>query len=239
MFPLLGIIISSILISASTNNMKSFKQFFTESNETQIEIDPFGGNERVKRLYGAIVGAEHESAKLEDPYAFNKSVYIRTRAGGGTSSAYGPAQITRNTARGFLKQNPEFFKGIEDYTKQYVEQGNKFLKAKTDDPTYGLGCVGDLCDPKYHEKYQQMTSAIIMGKAKEQKIDLSKDLSDDDLNKFITSWRGATEQQDPRYFKRVRESFRKANTAPQPQQSSPSTTQAPNKPSTSQTAPSR
>lgn len=219
--------------------MKSFKQFFIESTQDQLQNDPFGGNKRIKKLYGAIVSAEHEAAKLADPYAFDKSVYIRTRAGGGTSSAYGPAQITRNTARGFFNQNPNLFKGVEDYTKQYIDQGNKFLKAKTDDPTYGLGCVGDLCDPKYHEKYQQMTAAIIMGKAKEQNIDLSKDLSDEDLNKFITSWRGANEKQDPRYFKRVREFFKKEDTVPQPQQSSSATTLVPPNNSKRQTGTSR
>lgn len=214
-------------------SIKSFKTFFVENATLNAPVeaqpkkeekvtDPFGGNEQIKKLYGAIVAAEHEGAQPKDPYAFDKNLYIRTKAGGGKSSAYGPTQITASTAKGFQKTQPELFKGIEDYTTQYVQQGSKFLKSPVKDPKYGLGCVGDLCDPKYHTQYQQMSSAIIKGKAKEKKLDLSKPLSDEQLNTFIQYWRGADEKADPRYFKRFRESFKaqpvKKESVPQPPQ---------------------
>jgi len=240
------IILSTILI-ASIIPMKSFKNFLIEMAPpavAQQNDDPFGGNEQIKKLYGAIVAAEHEGAKPKDPYAFDKNLYIRTKAGGGKSTAYGPTQITVSTAKGFMKTQPNLFKGIEGYSKQYADQGNKFLKANVKDPQYGLGCVGDLCDEKYHKDYQKMSSAVIQGKAKEKKLDLNKPLSDEGLNTFIQYWRGADEKADPRYFNRFREAFKgtevkKATPPQQPQQPAAKTTQVPKKPSTSQTAPSR
>lgn len=225
-------IILTIFLIASITPMKSFKQYFTEANQNtkqNVSDDPFGGNEQIKKLYGAIVASEHEAAQIKDPYAFDEKLYIRTKAGGGTSTAYGPTQITVSTAKGFKKTQPQLFKGIESYTDQYIDQGTKFLKAKTKDPKYGLGCKGDLCAPEQNVNYQKLSSAIIQGKAKEKKLDLSKPLSDDQLNTFIQYWRGADEKTDPRYYKRFRESFKgqpvKTATVPQqPQKSSPSTT---------------
>ena len=218
------LIITILLAIASITSMKSFKQYLAESPEkqNQEEDDPFGGNETVRRLYGAIVSAEHEGEKIEDPYAFNEKLFIRTRAGGGKSTAYGPAQITYSTAKGFLKTQPNLFAKNPDYTNAFIAQGGKMLKADVKDKKYGLGCVGDLCAPENNKKYQQMAAAIILGKAKEKKIDLSKDLSDQDLNKFIGYWRGADEKADPRYFATLRKAYRgskvKTAMAPQPPQ---------------------
>jgi len=233
--------IISIFLIASIISMKSFKEYLTESpiDQTQQNDDPFSGNEQIKRLYGAIVAAEHEEAQVEDPFAFNKKLYVRTKAGGGKSTAYGPTQITVSTAKGFQKTQPQLFKGIEDYTNQYVAQGSKMLKANVKDPTYGLGCEGDLCDPKQHTNYQKLSSAIIQGKAKEKKLDLTKPLSDQELNTFVQSWRGVPEQADSRYFKRFREAFKKAGAPQQPQQSSKPTTPVPPSNSKPQTGTSR
>jgi hypothetical protein len=247
MFPLQSFIIAGVLTIASNNNMKSFQQFLIEMappTAAQQNDDPFSGNEQLKKLYGAAVAAEHEGAKPKDPFAFDKNLYIRTKAGGGKSTAYGPTQITVSTAKGFMKTQPNLFKSIEGYTKQYVDQGNKFLKADVKDPKYGLGCVGDLCDEKYNNDYQKMSVAIIQGKAKEKGLDLTKPLSDEGLNTFIRSWRGEDEKNDSRYYKRFREAFKgaevKKTIPPQkPQQPAPKTNQAPQSFSTSQTPPSR
>lgn len=192
--------------------MKTFKQFLLENldnstNNTEID-DPFEGNQQLKALYSGFVGAEHTSEKIEDPYAFNPKLFVRTRAGGGASSAYGPVQMTASTVKGFIKTQPDLFKTIKPYADQFVEQGTKMLKADDKDPKYGLGCVGDLCDEKHNINYQKMATAVIKGKAKEKGIDISKPLSDKDLNTLVSYWRGATEQQDPRYFKAFRESFK-------------------------------
>lgn len=187
--------------------IKSFKQFLLEE-DAKVKKDPFGGNPQIKRIYGAIAMAEHEAAKIKDPYKYDERLFIRTSAGKGTSSAYGPVQITRNTARGFFKQNPKLFQGNEDYTEKFIKQGDKFLKSQTNDPTYGTGCVGDLCDEKYHEQYQELASSIIKGKAKEKNIDLSKPISDDDLTTFVGHWRGETETNDPRYYRAFRQAYK-------------------------------
>jgi hypothetical protein len=244
MFPLYAFIITLVLGMAN-NNMLTFKQYLIENAEATTNSktapveDPFEGNLQLKSIYRGIVGAEHTAAKVEDPFAFNKNLYIRTKAGGGKSSAYGPVQITASTARGFMKTQPQLFKGIEDYSKQFVTQGTKMLKADIKDPKYGLGCVGDLCDEKHHSNYQKMAVAIIKGKAKEKGLDLTKPLSDQDLSKFVGYWRGADEKTDPRYFKSFREEFKTESVPAQPQQLSQQTKKEPESSSTLQTAPSR
>jgi len=244
MFPLYNIIIALVLTMASIN-MKSFKQYLIEDSQitpapkAPVVEDPFEGNPQLRSIYGGIVGAEHTASNVDDPFAFNKGLYIRTKAGAGKSSAYGPVQITASTAKGFMKTQPNLFKGIEDYSNQFVTQGNRMLKADVKDPKYGLGCVGDLCDEKQHLNYQKMAVAIIKGKAKEKGLDLTKPLSDQDISTFVGYWRGADEKTDPRYFKSFREGFKKVSAPAQPPQSSQQTTKEPVSSSTLQTAPSR
>lgn len=175
--------------------------------------DPFEGNEQIRRIYSGLVSAEHTAEfsankkrpALTDPLQFSERLYKRTEEKSGISSAYGPVQIVRNTARGFLKTRPDLFKGNEEYTKQFIEQGNKFLAAKGTPGKYGPGCVGDLCDKKYDNPYKKLAVAIIKGKADEIKIDLNKPLSDEDIKKFVSSWRGTSE--DQRYFNAFNSAF--------------------------------
>lgn len=240
MFPLYVLIIALIL-GIANNNMKTFKQYLSENFQTtEVKVDdPFEGNAQLRALYGGIVGAEHTSSKIKDPYAYNPQLFIRTKAGGGKSSAYGPVQITSSTAKGFMKTQPQLFKGVEDYTKQFVDQGTKFLKSDVKDPKYGLGCVGDLCDEKHNVNYQRMAVAVIKGKAKEKGLDLTKSLSDQDLSTFVGYWRGADEKADPRYFKAFREAFKTGSPQAQPVGPSSQTTQASANSSILQSPPSR
>jgi len=242
MYPLCRLIITLFLTIASIN-MKTFKEYLMEDSQvsptTAPVEDPFEGNSQIKTLYGAIVGAEHTASKVSDPFAFNKNLYIRTKAGGGKSTAYGPVQITGSTARGFLKTQPQLFKGIEDYTNKFVAQGSKMLKSDIKDPKYGLGCVGDLCDESQNANYQRMAAAVIKGKAKEKGLDLTKPLSDQDLSTFVGYWRGANETQDPRYYQAFREGFKKGSAPAQPQQPSEQTKKEPASSSTLQSLPSR
>ena len=171
--------------------------------------DPFEGNEQVRRIYSGLVAAEHTAEfsankkrpAITNPLEFNERLYKRTEEKSGVSSAYGPVQIVRNTAKGFLKTRPDLFKGNEEYAQQFVEQGNKFLSAKGTPGKYGPGCTGDLCDEKYHKPYQKLAVSIIKGKAAEKKIDLTKPMTEKDVETFVGYWRGATKDQDPRYFK--------------------------------------
>ena len=138
-------------------------------------------NEHVKKLYGALVSAEHRG-RVKDPYAYDAKHYVRTRAGGGASSAYGPAQITRDTARGFaIKDDP--------YHTSFVNQGNKFLKSHKTHAVYGLGGSGDLSGEEHHENYQKLAVHVMKSKAKEIGVDITKPLSRDDLSKMTQHWR--------------------------------------------------
>ena len=89
--------------------MKSFKQFLLEKTEEEMIDNPFF-NQHIARLHGAIVNAEHFIAPdkpITDPFAYEENRYIRTTKrpdpGKKASSAYGPGQITRDTARGFYE----------------------------------------------------------------------------------------------------------------------------------------
>jgi hypothetical protein len=238
----LCIIIACIILLASNNPMKSFKEYLIEQKE-KVEItkpqpnigsgqvkaqvkeeqpptpketttpktetsktqDPFAGNENIKKLYGAFAAAEHRGAKVENPFEFNEKIFIRTK-GDKSSSAYGPVQMTTSTVSGFLKNNPNDFKGIEDYTQKFIQQGRKMLKAKEGDLNYFLGCKGDLCDQKYNTDYQSLAATVIRGKMKEAKVDPDKPLSDQDLEKVIDHWRyglgskKSTKQSDKGYY---------------------------------------
>lgn len=146
-----------------------------KSNQYQFE------NDNVKKLYGALVSAEHRG-NVEDPHAYDPKHYIRTKAGKGTSSAYGPLQITRNTARGYADPNNQ-------YHTNFVAQGSRFLKSKIDDPVHGLGGAGTLSGEEHHANYQEFASHVMQQKAKELKMDINKPLTPQQLAAFTQHWR--------------------------------------------------
>lgn len=138
-------------------------------------------SENSKKLYGALVTAEHRGV-VTDPYEYDPKLAIRTRAGGGVSSAYGPLQITRNTGRGFMdSKNP--------YHVAFVKQGSSFLKSNKKDVKYGLGGAGDLGSEEHHADYQQFAEHVMREKGKEIGIDIDKPLTKNQLAKFTQHWR--------------------------------------------------
>jgi hypothetical protein len=174
----------------------------TKTTETAPVVDPyahFGGEQNVK-LYRAIVGAEHRGTDIGNALDYNQTQYIRTRDRSGKSTAYGPAQITKSTAAGFLKTQPDLFKGQEDYVNQYVGQGKSMLGNVKAGDACGPGGCGTLSDEKYHKPYQQMTTSVMRGKMRELKIDDTKPMSTQDRERFMQSWRGVSRQQDPKYY---------------------------------------
>ena len=155
----------------------------------QIQQHQFS-SEHSKKLYGAIVSAEHRG-HVNDPYAYDPDLAIRTRAGKGKSSAFGPLQITRNTARGFMDtKNP--------YHVAFVQQGSNFLKSNVTHPNYGLGKSGDLGGEEHHASYQAFAEHIMRKKGKEIGVDIDKPLSRQELAKFTQHWRhGISSQNKP------------------------------------------
>lgn len=163
--------------------------------------DPYahlGGQQNVN-VYKALVAAEHRGTDIGNPLEYNAGQYIRTRAGA-NSSAYGPAQITKSTAAGFARTQPDLFTGQEDYMKEYETQGNSMLGNAKEGDVCGPGGCGTLSDEKYHKPYQQMAASVIRGKKRELKIDDTKEMSPEDRERFFQSWRGASRQDDPEYF---------------------------------------
>jgi hypothetical protein len=207
----------AIVMGDNKNNSSvSFSIPKETKKDDQKTTDAFEGSDILKNLYGSFASAEHRGLHLQNPFAFDKRTFIRT-TGSTKSTAYGPVQITLGTLQGFIKTNPKLFAGNEDFIKQYVDQGLKFKSAKAKDKIYGLGCVGDMCDPKFNENYQKMAVGVIKGKLKEQKIDTTKPLSPEELTKAIRSWRGVSEAEDPVYYKTVRDAYSKMGAAKQDQ----------------------
>jgi len=162
----------------------------------------FGGAHNVK-LYQALVAGEHRGTDIGNALDYNAGQYIRTKDKSGTSTAYGPVQITKSTAAGFLKNQPDLFKGQEDYVNQYVKQGKSMLGNVKVGDACGPGGCGTLSDEKYHKPYQQMAVGVMRGKMRELKIDDSKEMSAQDRERFVQYWRNASRQQDPAYYKAI------------------------------------
>lgn len=169
----------------------------------------FGGAHNVK-LYQALVAAEHRGTDIGNALDYNAGQYIRTKDKSGTSTAYGPVQITKSTAAGFLKNQPDLFKGQEDYVNQYVKQGKSMLGNVKIGDACGPGGCGTLSDEKYHIPYQQMAVGVMRGKQRELKIDDTKEMSPKDRERFIQYWRNASREQDPAYYKAIDDAY-KAN----------------------------
>lgn len=153
-----------------------------QNEDKRKEIKAKLGNLNPDTLYSALSFAE-TGGELDK--------FIRTKAGGGISSAYGPVQITKSLVESALSRNilsPE----LRGYAKEYILQGNKFLDASISDPEYGLGGKGHLGERK--AEYESMAKELIAWEASK---------SGSDLNNFIQRWRGVSASEDPRYFAKV------------------------------------
>ncbi len=86
---------------------------------------------KTETLYDAVMAAEHrgyydyKSGQLKDGY----DPWIRTKIDGSSSTAYGPLQLTKSLAQGYLKKEGMNWDDREKrYLERFVEQGNTFLK---------------------------------------------------------------------------------------------------------------
>jgi len=168
-------------------------------------VDPYAhfGGEHNMKLYQALVAGEHRGTDIGNALDYNQAHYIRTKDTSGKSTAYGPVQITKSTAAGFLKTQPDLFKGQEDYVNQYVAQGKRMLGNVKIGDACGPGGCGTLSDEKYHKAYQEMAVGVMRGKMRELKIDDTKEMSAQDRERFVQYWRNASRQQDPAYYKAI------------------------------------
>jgi hypothetical protein len=158
----------------------------------------------IEKFLGAIAKAEHRGNKNINHTQYDPRLMIRTKAGGGTSSAYGPYQLTRNLVKGLVKNHPEKFAPIKDFANEFIDQGSSFLRAKTNHPQFGLGQEGALSGEEHHNSHMQLGDLAIQGLAKENKINYKDGMSEKEVNRMIRVWRGVDETKDPEYYKIVR-----------------------------------
>ncbi len=161
----------------------------------------------IEKFLGGIAKAEHRGNKNIDHTQYDPRLMIRTKAGGGISSAYGPYQLTKGLVKGLVNNHPEKFAPIKNFTDKFIQQGSAFLKAKNNDPQFGLGQEGTLSGQEHHNLHMQLGDLAIQGLAKEKKINYKDGMTPNELNTMIRTWRGASEKEDPEYYKIVRSHY--------------------------------
>lgn len=147
-----------------------------------------------ERLFAALAVAETGGEK--DPFIRTR---VRPKRG---STAYGPVQITRNTAKDLRDRYRKQWSNDEiKYLDRLVEQGDKFAhfgnepKRAGYDPRYDYGGAGDLTSPADREMYERVARRMIQILYKEQGGNAAK---------FVERWRG---EADPSYSKKVLREF--------------------------------
>jgi len=161
----------------------------------------------IEKFLGGIAKAEHRGLENIDHKKHDPRLMIRTGAGKGSSSAYGPYQITRNLARGLVTNDPSLFAPIKDFANAFIAQGSRFLKANNNDPIYGLRGKGTLHGPEYLDDHLQLGDLAIQRLTKEKKINYQDGFTPIELNTMIRTWRGVSEREDPEYYKIVRSHY--------------------------------
>ncbi|MCS5737627.1 hypothetical protein, partial [Herbiconiux daphne] len=118
----------------------------------------------------------------------------------GTSTAYGPAQLTVSTLDDFYKRHPDLFSEQEkDYIHRFSAQGHKMMHADKNDPVFGYGGTGIL-----NSKPDQRLYGIVVRKMLQQMV---KD-NGGSLDKTVKRWRG--NDTDHKYFAKVLAAYKEA-----------------------------
>jgi hypothetical protein len=183
-------------------------QVKADVNLTPEEQPPYEfSHPNVERLLGGIAKAEHRGHEGIDHTKHDPRLMIRTRGGGGTSSAYGPYQITRDLVKGLVRNNPDEFAPIKDFTDKFIKQGTTFLKSDNKHPEFGLGGVGTLSGSEHHNSHQQLGDLAIRGLAKEKNIDITGNMTPAKLDVMIRAWRGKPRSVDPKYYQIIHNHF--------------------------------
>jgi hypothetical protein len=174
-------------VKEETPHMKSFVSFLLEEeNET---------------CYGRFCDALQQAETGGE-----KQKFIRTKhAPKGGSSAFGPMQITGTTLIDMVERHPENFPD-KKYAQSLIDQSKLFLKYGKEkdkpgyDPKYDYGGAGDpaLHDPK---KYRQVGMGVVKGMAQDIFKGVPDDLSKEQVEKLVKRYRGASREQDPRYYR--------------------------------------
>jgi len=138
---------------------------------------------RNEALYNGIVHAE--TGGLKDPW-------VRTNQPdstvGGTSTAYGPAQITGSLMEDMVSRYSQYFTSEElEYANNFIDQA-KVMAARPDDPTFGYGKKGVMgSTPQFRKTYNSIAKKI---------VEILDSENGGDYNKLVQRWRGLD---DPAY----------------------------------------
>ena len=179
-----------------------------EQKPTEVKKEFQFSHPTIEKFLGAISKAEHRGTKDINHRVHDPRTAIRTKGGGGSSSAWGSYQLTRNTVADHFKRKPHLFKGNEQYVNDFINQGTRFLKAKTNDPQFGLGAPGSLSGSEHHENYMRMADSVAQSMMGDTKINHTDGISDSELQSAIQRWRGVPSDKDETYYKIVNKSFK-------------------------------
>jgi len=196
-----------IVLTTGMHYMRA-QEFTNEDHNTNIDFD---------RAYDSFVNAEmtgvdagkdgaghyirtYGANKKTDPVGYKKG-----------SSAYGPTQINKKTAKDYATRYPKKFKDIKGYMDKYDKQGAQQLKYGREpnkpgyDKRYDYGGKGDLSTPEYHEPYKKMAKTMMHQIDKELKSTNPKA----NVHNLIKRWRGKSYEQDPDYYDTFLKSYNK------------------------------
>lgn len=144
-----------------------------------------------------------------------KDPWIRTRhRPKGGSTAYGPGQITGQTLRDFRRRHSGEFTDVDDYMGGLISQSEQFARfgAEPNKPGYearwDYGGSGDPAS-KNPESYLKVQRGVLRGMASDIFGSIPETLTPEQREKLVTRYRGATRQDDPRYFGVVDKAYKK------------------------------
>jgi hypothetical protein len=188
-----------IYIIKTTNIMRA-TEFTNEAHPTDINFDKAYNAFNSAEMSGVDAGNDgsghyirtHGANKKTNPEAYKKG-----------SSAYGPTQLNKTTAKDFTTRYPNAFKGQEKYAKKFIGQGSQFNKFGREsekpgyDKKYEYGGKGDLSAPEYHDPYKKLNKTIM----RQMNHELRNKNSQAGIKDLVQRWRGKSASEDPRYYK--------------------------------------
>lgn len=146
---------------------------------------------RTTKLYKALSHAE--TGNLD-----NRFIRTRSIPKNDISTAYGPAQLTVDTAKRFYKSHSKLFNEQETrYLHSFFDQGERMKNASNNDPVYGYGGTGVLNSKEDRKLYARVVRKMLQQMVKE---------NGGSLDKTVQQWRG--NKNDHAYFAKVRTAYR-------------------------------
>lgn len=164
----------------------------------------------IPEFYFAICSAETGGEK--NPWIRTRCKPYRNEQGKwiGSSTAYGPAQVTGTLVRDFVSRYPRQFHHMDKFIKSYLTQADLFVKhgMNQEDPEYDenfdYGGKGFIAQGAGRRWYQAMTQRIMDLQEKEELAHLGKTPDPHKLLcRKVARWCGRKEADASAYYARV------------------------------------